>query len=320
VLLESAAAPATTASSLEVADDPCWVLLSSSGLLARTTTADPLPSGGGRAKHDAITGAVRTTARGEYALLTSAGRMVRLSALDLPTLPPTSTAPSLAGGAPLAAYVDLPRGEEPLTIVSLSGDSPGIALGTASGVVKRVMTDYPAKPDWEVVSLKAGDRVVGAAELTSEDDELVFVTSDAQLLHFPAHAVRPQGRAAGGMAGVRLGAGYEVVFFGAVDPAREAVVVTASGTGAALPGTQPGSLKVTPFSEYPAKGRGTGGVRCHRFLKGEDVLVLAWVGPTPARAGGAGGVAIELPDAVGRRDGSGTPAPTVIAGIGALPL
>ena len=75
------------------------------------------------------------------------------------------------------------------------------------------------------------------------------------------------------------------------------------------------SVKVTPLSDYPRKGRATGGVRCHRFLKGEDTLVLAWAGTTPARAAGANGVAIELPEATGRRDGSGIPAATVIAGI-----
>ena len=317
VLLESAAVPATTSTSLEVADDPCWVLLSSSGLLARTTNADPIPGDGPRAKHDAVIGAVRTTARGEYALVTSAGRMIRLGALDLPTLPPTSTAPSLAGGAPLAAYVDLPRGEEALTIVSLDPGSNGVALGTAAGTVKRVTTDYPSRGEWEIISLKDGDRVVGAAELVTGDEQLVFIASDAQLLHFPASAVRPQGRTAGGMAGIRLTSGAHVVFFGALATGREGVVVTASGTAAALPGTQPGSIKVTPFSEYPAKGRATGGVRCHRFLKGEDTLVLAWAGATPARASGGGGVAVDLPEATGRRDGSGAPAPTVVSGIGA---
>ncbi len=75
----------------------------------------------------------------------------------------------------------------------------------------------------------------------------------------------------------------------------------------ALPGTEPGSVKVTPFSEYPAKGRATGGVRCHRFLKGEDTLVFAWAGAAPARAAAASGAPVELPEAVGRRDGSGTP-------------
>ncbi|MCE1177475.1 MAG: DNA topoisomerase IV subunit A [Micrococcales bacterium] len=317
VLLEDngTARTAASAAPLEVADDPCWVLMSSTGLLARTTSADPVPTEGGRAKHDAIVGAVRTTARGRFGLVTSAGRVVRLSALELPTIPPTSSAPSLSGGSPLAVYVDLAKGEEALTIFPLDTDAPGLALGTAQGVVKRVNTDYPKGDSWEAISLKDGDRVVGAAALASGEEDLVFISSDAHLLRFPAAAVRPQGRTAGGMAGIRLGAGAGVVFFGAVAPDREAVVVTSSGSASALPGTEPGSLKVTPFGEYPAKGRGTGGVRCHRFLRGEDTLVLGWAGEAPARAAGANGVAIPLPEASGRRDGSGAPAQAVIAGI-----
>ena len=74
VLLESAGVPASTAVPLEVTDDPCWVLLSSTGLLARTLTADPLPTDGARAKHDVVVSVVRATARGEVAAVTSAGR------------------------------------------------------------------------------------------------------------------------------------------------------------------------------------------------------------------------------------------------------
>ena len=156
VLLESAGVPASVGTPLEVADDPCWVLLSSTGLLARTSSADPVPSEGGRAKHDAIIGAVRTTARGEFALLTSAGRMLRMSALELPTLPPLGGAPSLSGGAPLGLFADLPAGEEPLTIVGLDAEGPGIALGTAQGVVKRVTPEHPSRPHWEVISPQGG--------------------------------------------------------------------------------------------------------------------------------------------------------------------
>ena len=81
-----------------------------------------------------------------------------------------------------------------------------------------------------------------------------------------------------------------------------------------LPGTDAGSVKVTP-GEYPGKGRGTGGVRCHRFIKGEDVLLLAWAGPAPAVAAAASRP-IPLPDAEGRRDSSGTPASQPIAAVG----
>ncbi|HEX2705686.1 MAG TPA: DNA topoisomerase IV subunit A, partial [Candidatus Lustribacter sp.] len=265
VLLESAGVPATVTSPLEVSDDPCWVLLSSTGLLARTSSADPVPTHGRRARHDAIVAAVRTSARGSFGLVTSRGRMIRLSALELPTLVATNDAPSLSGGAPLAAYVDLPRGEEPLTLASLDADAAGLALGAAHGVVKRVLADYPPNRDeLELISLKDGDVVVGAAMVPSDDWDLVFLTSDAQLLHFPASSVRPQGRPAGGMAGVKLASGARATFFGALDPARDAVVVTSAGSSAALPGTEPGSLKVTPYAEYPAKGRATAGVRCHR--------------------------------------------------------
>ena len=97
-----------------------------------------------------------------------------------------------------------------------------------------------------------------------------------------------------------------MVWFGALDPAST-VVVTASGSATALPGTEPGAVKVTPFPEYPAKGRATGGVRCHRFLKGEDALVFAWAGAAPARAAAASGSPVDLPGPTGRRDGCGTP-------------
>ncbi|EKA62072.1 DNA topoisomerase IV subunit A [Janibacter hoylei PVAS-1] len=318
VLLESAGQPAAASTPLEVADDPCWVLLSSTGLLARTSDAEPLSRDGGRAKHDAIVAAVRTTARGELAVVTSAGRVVRLGALELPTLPPSNGAPTLSGGAPLAAYVDLVADEVPLTLMSLSPDSPGLALGTARGVVKRVTTDYPKGSSWEAISLKDGDRVVGAVELTTGEEQLVFVTDQASLLHFSAGDVRPQGRSGGGIAGIRLGDDAKVVFFGAVDLNRDNIVVTVSGSSDALPGTDAGSWKVTSFDEYPGKGRATAGVRAHRFLKGEDGLLLAWVGRAGARAAQPNGVAITLPEADGRRDGSGSPAPAVIGGIGSL--
>ena len=314
VLLASAGAPATAATPLEVSDDPCWVLLSSTGLLARTGDGEPLSVAGDRAAHDVLAAAVRTTARGEVGLVTSRGRVLRLPVLELPVLPPTHGAPNLSGGAPLGAFVDLPAAERVLTLAGL-GD--GLALGTAQGVVKRVAPD-PATPrsEWEVISLRDGDEVVGAVALGDQPADLVFVTSDAQLLRFAADAVRPQGRPAGGMAGVKLAAGARVTWFGAVPTtATDPVVVTVSGSSAALPGTDAGSVKVTPLREYPAKGRGTGGVRCHRFLRGEDVLVLGWVGPSPARASSGSGAPLDLPPATGRRDGSGTPSPAPIAAV-----
>jgi DNA gyrase subunit A len=308
VLLESAGQTVTSAVPLEVSDDPCFVFLSSSGLLARTGDTSPPGTGGGRAKHDVVVSAVTATARGEVGALTSLGRLVKLDVLDLPALPATANAPHLQGGAPVSEFLSLEPGERVLALTSFDADSPGLAVGTRQGVVKRVNPELLSNRDaWEVIRLADGDEVVGAVELATGEEELCFISSDAQLLHFAAGGVRPQGRSGGGVAGIRLSAGERVVFFGAVPAPEEAVVLTVSGSSTALPGTEPGSVKVTSFAEYPTKGRGTGGVRCHRFLKGEDTLVFGWAGTGPARAAAASGAPVELPDATGRRDGSGTP-------------
>ena len=340
VLLEGSEVAVAAAVPLEVADDPCVVLMSATGLVARVavSSADdseralvPPPAEASRAAHDVIVAAVRATVRGTVGLVTSAGRLVKLNVLELPAMPPGAGAVSLAGGTPVTEFASFERGETVVGLAAADGVlGGGLALGTAEGVVKRVLPDYPQNRDeFELITLKPGDRVVGAVQLSGESDELVFITSDAQLLRFTASSVRPQGRAAGGMAGVRLSAGASVVFFAAVDAGAAsgtpsgppgsyspAVVVTVAGSTGALPGTGAGSVKVTPLHEYPGKGRATGGVRCHRFLKGEDVLVMAWAGPAPAVAATDTGAPVQLPDPVGRRDGSGTPLGRQVAVLG----
>ncbi|MGW9134052.1 DNA gyrase/topoisomerase IV subunit A [Streptomyces sp. NPDC055681] len=316
VLLESAGAQ-VAAVPLEVADDPCRVLLSSTGLLARTATGDPIAfdEDAKRAKHDVIVSAVPATARGDVGVVTSTGRLLRLTVIDLPQLPDTHAAPNLSGGAMVSEFLTLDNDEEVVCLTTLDESSPGLAIGTLQGVVKRVVPDYPAnKDELEVITLKEGDRIVGAAELRTGEEDLVFITSDAQLLRYPAAQVRPQGRPAGGMAGVKLAAGAEVLSFAAVDPAVDAMVFTVAGSHGTLDDSVL-TAKLTPFDQYPRKGRATGGVRCQRFLKGEDVLVFAWAGALPARAAQKNGTPTELPEPDPRRDGSGTPLAKPVAVI-----
>ncbi|MEV5424382.1 DNA topoisomerase IV subunit A [Streptomyces cellulosae] len=306
LLLESAGAPAAVP--LQVADTPCRVLLSSTGLLARTADDRPLAdtSGGKRVKHDVIVSAVPATARGEIGVVTSAGRLLRVNVIDLPQLPESMPVPNLSGGAPLAEFVSLEDDEQVVCLTTLDESSPGLAIGTQQGVVKRVVPDYPSnKEELEVITLKEGDRIVGATELRTGEEDLVFITDDAQLLRFPASIVRPQGRPAGGMTGIKLSEGAKVISFTAVDPAADAVVFTVAGSRGTLDDSVQTTAKLTPFDQYPRKGRATGGVRCQRFLKGEDCLSLAWAGPAPARAAQKNGTAVDLPEIDPRRDGSG---------------
>ncbi|MBA8816071.1 DNA gyrase subunit A [Microbacterium halimionae] len=303
---------------LQIADTPCRVFLSATGRMVRAELAE---DGEGivpptrRMKHDAVRSSVNATTRGDIGAVTSLGRLVRFSPVDLPSVPGNSV--QLSAGVRADQYLGLGKSEKLLALVPLADDAPAIALGTAQGVVKRVSaTELGTKQEVEIIALKPRDYVVGASP-APDDSEIVFVTSDAQLLRFSTSTVRPQGRSAGGMAGIRLSVGTTVIAFSVVAPdaADEASVITVSTNSAALPGTDIGSTKVSAYSEFPAKGRATGGVRAHRFGRGEDTLALAWVG-AGARAVGTDGAVRKLPDGGAKRDGSGQPADGVIGAIG----
>ena len=316
ILLEDSGATAKAESmSLEMPDSPCHVLLAGTGLIARTATTE-LGDGGPRGSHDVVIAHTTSTGRGEVALITSGGRAVRIPVHDLPILPTTAHAPSLAGGAPLGAFLDLEANERVVGLLDVT-DPPAVALlGTASGVVKRTAVEGPpTRTAWDLISLADGDEVVGAVEATNEDD-IVLVTSDAQALRFPAHSVRPQGRAAAGMAGIRLAAKARVVYCGAVaSDADDPVLVTITASEDALPGTSSGTVKISSLTDIPVKGRGTGGVRCHKFLRGEDHVSLAWSGSGPLMAASPSGAPLDINFSRSKRDASGLPVPGIIAAV-----
>ncbi len=302
---------------LEVQDGPCWVMLSGTGLIARSNEEQAPTREGGRVAHDALASVVPATVRGQIGVVTNLGLLHRLDVLLAPAIPSTTTAPSLAGGVPLKDLVVLEKNEVPLALVELSGGAAPLALATRNGRIKRLTPGYPAKDSFEVISLADGDEVVSAHH-AEDSDQMVLVTSDAQLLRFGAQSVRPQGRTGQGVAGIRLSETAQVICLGVVpsDDIAGSYVATVSGSTSTLAGTLPGSAKVTPLDRYPAKGRGTGGVRAQRFLRGEDCLQLAHVGPAPLRAVGAGGQSVDLPEPDERRDASGTALTMPVAAIG----
>ena len=304
--------------SLQIADSPCRVLLSTTGRLIRVdipTSELGIVRVPKRSKHDAVRSAVVSTVRGQIGAITSSGRVLRLSPVDVPAVPPAAV--RLDAGVRVTDFLALTKGETVVAIVDLSGaSSDSLAIGTAHGVVKRVVAGaWPDKPEFVAIGLKPGDHVVGAAQ-APESDDLVFISSNAQLLRFPASVVRAQGLPAGGVAGMALADDASVIWFGSVARSDDAVVATVSTTSTALPGTDAGRAKVSALSEFPAKGRATQGVRAHAFLKGEDGLTVGWAGIAPPHAVGTDGAARTLPDWLSKRDGSGAPLEAVIGSIG----
>lgn len=336
-----------TASALQIDDEPCAVMLSATGLIARTSEDaverwENRSASDGRAKDDQIVSMFRTSTRSSYGLVTSAGRLVLAHVVELPKV--SADGPlSVTGGVKAEELLGMTENTDPIrderviaAIDMPSTDDGGqlvpLALGTRNGVVKRWNRESPTTMDsWSVIDLKDDDEVLAAAEARDED-RLVFVSTDSSLLTFEAKNVRPQGRTAGGMAGIRLAEGCSVAAFAVVPDgkvtwnyeegenglfsASGAVVLTVAGDSEALPGTENGAAKVTPLEMYPTKGRGTGGVRSQRFLKGQDTLILAFVGAYPLHASTQSGAPVELPKPDMRRDGSGTDLSAPIAVVG----
>ncbi len=313
---------AAAAGTLEVPDTPCTVLLSATGRALRIdrdpdSNESPLRGSARATKHGAIAATVNGTVRGELGAVLSNGMVHRFTPVDLPLVPAASVA--FSAGVSLTSYLGVTdKSLRVVGLVELESDTP-IGLFTADGVVKRVqLHDLPARPEFEAITLKAGDHLVTATP-APDDSEFVAVASDAQLLRFAASAVRPQGRPAGGMAGIKLSGNAKVVFAGAIPQGAEAQVVTIADSSLTLPGTDVATAKVSDWSEFPAKGRATGGVRAQRFLKGEDQLACAWVGVGQPRALAADGSARTLPTTLSKRDASGTPIDGAAAYIGVAP-
>lgn len=294
----------------QLANSPSVVRLTTSGLISRMDTAEVAAAvATKRKRHDAIHRRVKTSTRSDIGFVTNLGRVIRVHVADIPTITdPTD----ISGGAKAADFLGLGKKERLLHAFEL-GESTELAIGTKLGTVKRLSPDWPAKNEFEIMSLRSGDEIIGACDAT-DGMEFIFVSSDAQLLRFKVDSVRPQGRGAAGVAGMNLTKSTEAIFFGAVS--SDAVVLTAANNSSALAGTDLGSAKLSPLSEFPSKGRATGGVRSHKFIRNEDQLYFAWAGSSELLASTSDGKPIDISLEPSKRDASGSKLSSAIGAVG----
>ena len=333
---------------LEVPDVPCRIVLGADGRAIRLAHTGPVTRLEGF--NSTVAGSILTHTRGSFGVVTSSGFVVRLDVLNLPpgeksplagsassgvagSTDSTETASaadnvaeSLAESAPpwsfdgapqLSAAARLEDGETVVGILTLDKDET-VGMVTEQGIVKRMRPDYPSTQNrFSIINLEDTDQLVYAGACP-DDAQIVMISTDAQLLRTPASKVRPQGRNAGGVAGMNLKENTRVIA-GAIVP-DELVAATTVATVAAImnamPGANQSSIKLTPLDRYPVKGRGAQGVRVQRFLKGEYALDMAFVGPDPIHAVDAKGKPVKLPELDERRDGSGSNLKSDIAYFG----
>jgi DNA gyrase subunit A len=129
-------------------------------------------------------------------------------------------------------------------------DDHYVFMATSHGTVKKTPLSAYSRPRPSgiiAVDLRDGDRLVGVA-LTDGRRDVLLCTSGGKAIRFTEEEVRPMGRDATGVRGIRLGDGHEVI---SLVVAAQGLVLTASENGFG---------KLTPLDDFPLHGRGGQGV------------------------------------------------------------
>jgi len=296
-----AAKIAAKTTTFEIEDEAIFVGVHVDGSLSRSNKAGAL-----NGKKVPLLSVVPARSRGKIVVITDKGKGYRVDSVNIKEdgLTKGSLVAHIASDETIIGV--LPAGEE------AQSAGVGVFLATRDGNVKIAQPAWPVRSDeFEVISLAAGDTLLTAKWVTEtvEGGEIAILTTDTSLLKFSASKVRPQGLSGAGVTGIKLGAGQTVLTANYLTAAEveTAEVVTFTGT----------SVKRTPYKIYPEKGRATGGVRSHKFLKGEETLTAAGVFSNPVAVTSAG-KKVDLPPVDNRRDGSGVKIIDAIATIAQL--
>jgi len=177
----------------------------------------------------------------------SHGKLYWLKVYELPQAGRT------ARGRPLVNLLPLTEGERITAVLPIKEFDPElfVLMATAHGIIKKTSLDSFSRPRSNgiiAVDLVEGDHLVGVA-LTQGAADIMLVSSSGKAIRFDEQTVRPMGRTARGVRGIRLGDGQEVI-----------ALIPIEGEGTVLVATAHGYGKRTRFEEFPTKGRGGQGV------------------------------------------------------------
>ena len=158
-----------------------------------------------------------------------------------------------ARGRPLVNLLPLEDGERVTAILPIKEFDPElyVLMATRRGIVKKTSLDQFSRPRANgiiAVDLNGDDSLVGVS-LTDGASDIMLVSSSGKAIRFSETAVRPMGRTARGVRGMRLAEGHDVIALIPIDPSQAILLATRNGYG-----------KRTPADEFPTKGRGGQGV------------------------------------------------------------
>jgi DNA gyrase subunit A len=253
-----------------IEDEPIVVTITRAGYI-KAVSADAFrpQSRGGRGvqgtrlkEEDLITEVVHTTALAHILLFSNRGKVYRMRAHEIPMKERT------ARGTPVVNLVSLEPDERIQAIVETKTFDPDryLLFATKSGQVKKTAFseyDKSRREGFIAINLQTGDELVRVLPTTGSDD-VFLVSRNGVTIRFAETAIRPMGRSAAGVRGMRLRPGDEVVSCDVTREDTDLMIVTDAGFG-----------KRTKLEHFNAQARGGQGVRGIKLTQRRGYVVAA---------------------------------------------
>ena len=258
-----------------IAEEPIVVTLSADGYIKRTKAAlYRSQKRGGRGvkgaalkQDDVVTNFFVTTTHHWILFFTDRGRVFRVKAYEL-----TDTGRD-ARGQHVANLLSLAPEEHVVEVLDLRDyeQAKYLVLATRNGVIKKSrLTDYDSSRSTGLVAITLRDEDgVVSAQLVDDEDDLLLVSKMGYSVrcHADDATLRPMGRTAGGVIGIRFKTEDDYLLKMEVATPDSFVVTVTEG----------GWAKRTSIEEWNAKGRGTQGVRAMRLVEKRGGLAGALI-------------------------------------------
>ena len=253
-----------------IEDEPIVVTITRAGYI-KAVSADAFrtQSRGGRGvqgtrlkEEDLITEVLHTTALAHILLFSNRGKVYRMRAHEIPMKERT------ARGTPVVNLVSLEPDERIQAIVETKSFDPDryLLFATKSGQVKKTSFseyDKSRREGFIAINLHDGDELVRVLP-TSGSDDVFLVSRNGVTIRFTESDIRPMGRSAAGVRGMRLRSGDEVVSCDVTRDDVDLLIVTDAGFG-----------KRTKLDHFNAQARGGQGVRGIKLTQRRGYVVSA---------------------------------------------
>ena len=239
-----------------IPDEESVIILTAGNYIKRTLLNDyRCQNRGGKGKRgittkdeDVISQLIYTSTHDELLFFTNYGRIFKLKAYEVPA------ASLSAKGVAAVNLLQLKPSEKVTSVICCGKDSDNkyLFMATVRGIIKKtLLKEYENIRTNGIISINLdNDDELSWIEMTSGNDNIIISTSDGQAIKFSENDIRPMGRSARGVIGIRLHGDDKVVGMSIAKDDNKLLVMSRNGYG-----------KMTKISNFPLHKRGGMGIK-----------------------------------------------------------